>query len=175
MARTHWGRFGAVLATGLLVAACDKADDALGLVPDTGIIDQIKNGGVAKGVVKDIYGNPVEGAEILVYTYSQNLDHFYRPEEVPNPDDFKDPTTYKVKLDIGQLVNDGNPETEIKGTTDADGKPSSSSGLPALDGIIVVAKQERLRGGHRRRGRPRTATISIDSVLKPTRPSTTPS
>jgi hypothetical protein len=164
MARTHWGRFGAVLATGLLVAACDKADDALGLVPDTGIIDQIKNGGVAKGVVKDIYGNPVEGAEILVYTYSQNLDHFYRPEEVPNPDDFKDPTTYKVKLDIGQLVNDGNPET-VKGTTDADGKFEFDK-VP-LDGIILVARKNGyavdIAGVDTEDG-----TISIDSVLKPT-------
>jgi hypothetical protein len=130
MTRKSMRPLGALLTAGLALSACDKVDDAT---------NAATGGGVLKGTVKDSYGKPVEGAQVVVYTYSQNLGHFYRPEEVPDTSALTDPSTYKVKVDLGELVAGGEPETEI-GTSGADGA-FEISGLPALDGIIVVAKK----------------------------------
>ena len=117
---------GALLTAGIALTACDKVDDAQ---------NAASNGGIVKGTVKDTYGKPVEGAKVVVYTYSQNLDHFYRPEEVPNVAELNDPATYKVRIDLGELVNGGNPEQET-GTTDANGA-FELKGLPPQGALKI--------------------------------------
>ncbi len=154
MTRKSMRPLGALLTAGLALSACDKVDDAQ---------NAATSGGILKGTVKDSYGKPVEGAQVVVYTYSQNLSHFYRPEEVPDTSALTDPSTYKVKVDLGELAANGEPETEI-GTTGADGA-FEISGLPALDGIIVVAK----KNGYALdiAGVDDEGYISLDSALRP--------
>ena len=155
MARKHLRPLGALLTAGLALSACDKADE---------LKDAAANGGIVKGKVTDSYGKPVKGAEVVVYAYSQNLDHFYRPEEVPDTSTLTDPATYKVKIDLGELVNGGNPETQ-KGLTGDDGA-FEISGLPVLDGLILVAQKNGyaldIAGVNEDDG-----TISLSSALRP--------
>ncbi len=145
---------GALLTAGLAFTACDKADQ-LQTAATSGLI--------VKGVVKDSYGNPVKGADVAVYTFSQNLDHFYRPGEPADVNALKDPATYQVKIDLGELVNDGNPEKE-HGTSGDDGTFEIKD-LPVLDGIIVVAKKDGYAVDLA--GVDDQGIISITTVLKP--------
>lgn len=154
MVRTQWRRLGAVLTAGTLLAACDKVDD---------LTKAAEEGLIVNGVVKDSYGKPVTGAEVLVYTYSQNLNAFGRPDEV-DQSQLTDPAAYKAKVDLGELIANGDPEV-AKGTTDDKGA-FEIKGL-AIDGVILLARKANyavdIAGMDETDG-----TISINSALVPT-------
>lgn len=148
-----------VLALGLsvvsgFVTGCDKVEEAL---------NQIQASGIVEGMVKDTAGNPVEGATVKVYTFADNLNAFYRPEE-PAPAELNDPANYKVKVDLGALLEKGKAETKT-GTTGADGR-YRIEGLPTLEGLIVVASKDKyavdIQGMDADDG-----TVSFASALKP--------
>ncbi|MFZ4738249.1 MAG: hypothetical protein ACOYM9_20000 [Bradymonadia bacterium] len=139
---------------GGVTTACDKVDEAL---------DQAQSSGIVKGTVKDTTGAGLEGATVKVYTFAKNLNAFYRPEE-PEPENLDNPAAYSVKVDLGALLEKGQPES-LTGTTGADGT-YTIEGLPTLEGLIVVATKDKysvdIQGMNADDG-----TVSLASALKP--------
>ncbi|MEE2786714.1 MAG: hypothetical protein VX589_05195 [Myxococcota bacterium] len=137
------------------IAGCESTQSAVESVTEAvqNTVGDIMTYG---GVVRDTRGKALEGVTVKAYSFSDNLNAFGPPDQEI---DVTDPSTYKVKVHMGKLRDDGKVAKET--TTDKDGK-WTLDGL-SLDGYIIVADRTKYSDDIAGMDQ-ETGEISFDSV-----------
>ena len=142
-----FGRAFAIVSLCGALWACDAVESLL--------TDAVK----LEGTIRDTNGDPVEGAEVSVYLFSDNLEAFKRSDD---PVDVSNIAAYEGRVDLGVLQRTGN--VAKRATSGADGKYSIED-IP-INGIIATATKASysvdIAGMDEEKG-----TISQGSALKP--------